>query len=167
MSAETQPTQVADKLVVTIDYTLTVEGEEVDSSREEGPLTYLHGYGNIISGLEKALVGLKVGDQKQVTVTPEDGYGEYDEEAVMEVPRDQFPAEIPLEPGIELHITDEDNETMHAIILEVGDDIVVLDTNHPLADQELNFDVTIVSLRTATKEELAHGHVHGEGGHHH
>lgn len=167
MSAETQPTEVADKLVVTMDYTLTVDGEVVDSSKEEGPLAYLHGYDNIIPGLERQLTGLKVGDKKSVVVAPQDGYGEHDEEAVMEVPRDQFPSEIPLEPGIELHVTDEDGDTMHATILEVTEDMVVLDTNHPLADQELHFEVTILSLRAASEEELSHGHVHGEHGHHH
>lgn len=167
MSAEKQPNSVADDVVVTMDYSLTVEGEVIDSSKDEGPLSFLQGHGNIIPGLERELAGMKVGESKKVVVAAKDGYGEYDEEAVMEVPRDQFPDEIPLEQGIELHVTDEDGDIVHAVITDVREKTVVLDTNHPLADAELHFDIKILGLRAPTSEELSHGHVHGEGGHHH
>jgi FKBP-type peptidyl-prolyl cis-trans isomerase SlyD len=167
MNADNQPQSVADDVVVSIDYSLTVNGEVIDSSKEEGPLAFLQGHGNIIPGLERELAGMHVGDNKKVVVAPKDGYGEYDDAAVMEVPRGQFPAEIPLEKGVELHVTDEDGDSVHAVIVEVREDAVVLDTNHPLADETLHFDVTVVGLRAATAEELAHGHVHGDHGHHH
>jgi FKBP-type peptidyl-prolyl cis-trans isomerase SlyD len=167
MSADKQPGMVADDVVVSIEYSLTVNGEVIDSSKEEGPLAFLQGHHNIIPGLERELAGMKVGESKNVVVAAKDGYGEYDDAAVMEVPRDQFPAEIPMEQGIELHVTDEDGDSVHAVIVDVREDTVVLDTNHPLADEELHFDVKVVALRAATSEELAHGHVHGDHGHHH
>lgn len=167
MTKENKPAQVADDLAVTIDYKLTVEGNIIDSSEEEGPLDYLHGHENIIPGLERELTGMKVGESKKVTVAPEDGYGELDEEAVLEVPRSEFPDEVPLENGIELEVTDEDGDMMFATIVEVEEDFVKLDTNHPLAGKTLEFEVTVVDIRTATEEELDHGHVHSGHDHHH
>ncbi len=165
MTKEEKPTAVADDLVVTIDYVLTVDGEVIDSSEEEGPLDYLHGYDNIIPGLEQALKGMKVGDSKKVVVAPEDGYGEIDDEAFLEVSRDEFPEDVPLNVGIELEITDNDGDMLYATILEVGKETVKMDTNHPLAGKTLNFDVKVVDLRHATEEELDHGHVHSGHGH--
>ena len=167
MTTEEKLTQVADDLVVTIDYTLTVDGEIIDSSKEEGPLDYLHGHDNIIYGLEKELTGLQVGDSKNVAVVPEDGYGEIDLEAMFDLPRDEFPEDVPLELGIELEITDYDGDTMFAKIVKVGKDSVQLDTNHPLAGKTLHFDVTIISLRKASDEEIDHGHAHYGADHHH
>lgn len=153
-------TEVANDLVVTIEYKLTVDGEMIDSSEGEAPLEYLHGHANIIFGLEKELTGMKVGESKSVEVSPEEGYGEVDEEAVLEVPRGEFPSDVPLEPGIELEITDDEGDMMFATIIEVGDEDVVLDTNHPLAGQTLFFEVSVVGLRPATETEIEHGHVH-------
>ncbi|MFN2146399.1 MAG: peptidylprolyl isomerase [Anaerolineales bacterium] len=153
-------TEVANDLVVTIEYKLTVDGEMIDSSEGDAPLEYLHGHANIIYGLEKELTGMKVGESKSVEVSPEEGYGEVDEEAVLEVPRSEFPADVPIEPGIELEITDDEGDMMFATIIEVGDEDVVLDTNHPLAGQTLFFEVSIVDLRPATETEIEHGHVH-------
>lgn len=160
MAKENKPTQVTDNLVVKIDYKLTVEGELLDSSGEDGPLEYLHGHQNIIPGLERELAGMKAGDSKQVSVAAVDGYGEIDDEAIIDVPREEFPENIPLDPGIELEITDQDGEIMLAKILEIGDEMVKLDSNHPLAGKVLEFDVKVVELREATDEEIAHGHVH-------
>lgn len=160
------PTLVADDVVVEIEYTLTVDGEVLDSSEEDGPLEYLHGYENIVLGLERALTGKAVGDTVKVTVKPEDGYGELDEEAIVFVPREEIPAEIPLEEGTEIVMEDDDGEYVTAIISWIGADEVKLDFNHPLAGYTLNFDVKVVGLREATEEELDHGHVHA-GGHHH
>jgi len=167
MVSEEKITQVAKDLVVTIDYTLTVDGEVLDSSEEEGPLDYLHGHDNIITGLEKELTGMQVGDSKKVSVAPEEGYGALDPEARFELPREEFPEDVPLELGIELEITDHDGDTMFAKIIEVGEDVVELDTNHPLAGKTLHFDVTVKGIRKALKEEIEHGHAHYGDHHHH
>jgi len=159
--------QVADNLVVAIDYVLTVDGEEIDSSKEEGPLEYLHGFSNIIPGLEKELLGMKVNESKHVDVAPEEGYGLVDEEAILSVPIEEFPEDVPLEPGIELEITDNEGEMMFATIVKVGKKNVKLDTNHPLAGKTLHFDVSVVGIRAASPEELDHGHVHYGHDHHH
>ncbi len=158
--------KVQEGFVVSINYTLHVDGELIDSSQGNEPLEFLQGAGNIIPGLEDELYGMKIGENKKVTVAPEDGYGELDEEAFVEVPKDQFPSDIPLEEGVELQVQGEDGEPMMARIDEVGEDVVTLDFNHPLAGKELAFDVTIVALREATEEEMEHGHSHS-GGHHH
>lgn len=158
--------KVDDGVVVSMEYKLTVDGEVLDSSDEAGPLQFLAGYGNIIPGLEKEMMGMKIGDSKEVTVQPEDGYGELDDEAFMDVPRSEFPADMKLEQGAELHITDEDGEHQAAYVLSFDDKTVKLDFNHPLAGAVLNFYVKVVALREPTDEELDHGHVH-EGGHHH
>jgi FKBP-type peptidyl-prolyl cis-trans isomerase SlyD len=158
--------QVSEDLVVTIEYELKVNGEVLDSSDEEGPLPYLHGHGNIISGLENALLGMKVGESKKLVVEPEDGYGEREEEALMEVPREEFPEEVPVEVGVELEVTDQDGDIMLVTISEVGDEMVTLDTNHPLAGFKLHFDIKVIGIREATPEEIEHEHAH-EDRHHH
>ena len=157
------PTTIADDVVVEIEYTLTVEGEVLDSSEEEGPLAYLHGHDNIVPGLEKALAGKKVGDSVTVTVSAEEGYGEYDEEATAYVPRAEIPADVPIEEGVEIVMEDEEGDVLAAVITWVGADEVKLDFNHPLAGRALDFDVKVVGLRAATEEELDHGHAHMEG----
>ncbi|MCQ3938492.1 MAG: peptidylprolyl isomerase [Chloroflexi bacterium] len=157
---------VQDGVVVSMDYKLTVDGQLLDSSDEAGPLQFLAGYGNIIPGLEREMMGMKIGDSKEVTVQPEDGYGEFDEEAFMEVPRSEFPKDMQLEEGLELHVTDQDGNHQAAFVAEFDDKSVKLDFNHPLAGAVLNFYVKVVALREPTPEELDHGHVH-EGGHHH
>ena len=153
-------TNVENDLVVSFNYTLTVDGEVIDSSTDEGPLEYLHGHSNIIPGLEKEITGMAIGDSKHVDVAPEEGYGLLDEEAVLEVDRSEFPENVPLESGIELEITDDDGELMYATITEVGEESIKLDTNHPLAGKTLHFDVEITALRKATAVEIEHGHVH-------
>ena len=157
---EKEITTVADDLVVAIEYTLTVDGEMIDTSEGEGPLEYLHGHANIIPGLEKELDGMSVGESKKVEVSPEEGYGELDDEAILEIPREEFPENVPLQPGIELEVTDDEGDTMFATIVEIGDENILLDTNHPLAGKTLHFDVTVTGLRAATDSELEHGHVH-------
>ncbi len=153
--------------VVTIEYTLTVDGEVVDSSSEHGPLSYLHGHGQIIPGLEKELEGMAVGEAKEVTVAPEEGYGPEDPNAFIALPKSEFPPTITLEPGVQLQLSDQSGQVYNATIHEVKDDSVVLNFNHPLAGKTLHFQVKVVGLRAATPEERAHGHVHGEGGHAH
>lgn len=152
--------------VVSMEYTLWVGGEVLDTSDGQGPLQFLAGYGNIIPGLEREMMGMKIGDEKEVTVTPADGYGEYDEAAFMDVPRKEFPDDMAIEEGLELSVSGDDGQAHYARIDEVGDDSVRLDFNHPLAGQELKFKVKVVALRAPTEEEVEHGHVH-ESGHHH
>jgi FKBP-type peptidyl-prolyl cis-trans isomerase SlyD len=162
----TNPTAVADDVVVEIEYTLTVEGEILDSSEAEGPLAYLHGHDNIVPGLEKELSGKKVGESVSVTVSPEEGYGRYDEEAAAHVPREEIPADVPIEEGVEIIMEDEDGSVMAAMITWVGADEVKLDFNHPLAGRELGFEVKVVGLREPTEEEMEHGHAHMDGHEH-
>ncbi len=152
--------------VVSMEYTLWVGGEVLDTSDGQGPLQFLAGSGNIIPGLEREMMGMKIGDEKEVTVAPVDGYGEYDEAAFMDVPRKEFPDDMAIEEGLELSVSGDDGQAHYARIDEVGDDSVRLDFNHPLAGQELKFKVKVVALRTPTEEEVEHGHVH-EAGHHH
>ncbi len=160
MTDKNSPTQVADDVVVSLDYTLTVDGEVLDSSEGNEPIEFIQGHGHIIPGLEQALYGMGVGECKSVVVSAADGYGEVDPNALLDVPRSEFPPNIPLEPGVELQVRDNDGHLMYARIVEVGADTVRLDFNHPLAGKELHFDVKVVSLRQATDEELAHDHVH-------
>jgi len=152
--------------VVSMEYTLRVDGEVLDSSKEAGPLQFLAGHDNIVPGLEREMLGMRVGDSKDVVVSPAEGYGEFDEEAFMDVPRREFPKEVKIEAGVELHITDEDDNLQMAFVDSFTDDTVRLDFNHPLAGAELHFSVKVIALRDPTTEELDHGHVH-ETGHHH
>ena len=161
--------KIKDGVVVSLDYTLRLDdGEVIDSSDGNEPLEYLHGYGQIIPGLEKALVGLTVGDSKTVVVPAAEAYGEVDMEAFEIVPRSMFPDDMELEEGLALSLRDaETNEPFDAAIAEVRETEVMLDFNHPLAGETLHFEVRIPALRPATEEEMSHGHAHGPEGHHH
>lgn len=158
--------KVEDGQVVSMDYTLKVDGEVVDSSEGREPLEFLQGAGNIIPGLEKELYGMEVGESKQVTVEPENAYGPVYADAFVDVPRDAFPENIPVEVGVELQVMGPDGQPLYARIAEVGEEVVKLDLNHPLAGKTLHFDVKIVGLRDATDEEKQHGHAHGAGHEH-
>ena len=159
---------VKDGMVVSLDYTLRLDdGEIIDSSEGDAPLQYLHGYSQIIPGLEKALAGMAVGDKK-VVVAAAEAYGEVDMEAFEIVPRSMFPDDLQLEEGLPLSLRDvETNEPFDATVAEVRETEVMLDFNHPLAGETLHFEVRIPALRQATKEELAHGHAHDGDGQHH
>ena len=154
-------------VVVSMEYTLHVNDEEIDSSKGQEPLQFLAGHGNIISGLEREMMGMKVGESKDVVIQPADAYGEFDEEAFMEVPRGAFPADISVEEGAELTVRDDAGESRYARIDAVDGDNVTLNFNHPLAGDELHFNVKVIGLREPTAEELEHGHVHQGDGHHH
>jgi FKBP-type peptidyl-prolyl cis-trans isomerase SlyD len=160
LETKNNPNVVSDDVVVSIDYTLTVEGEVVDSTEGDEPLQFLQGHQNIIPGLERELSGMKIGDNKEVVIQPNEAYGEVDPENVIEVPRSEFPTEIPLEAGTELEVKNADGEVLSATIADVTTKVVKLDFNHPLAGKQLTFTVTVVDLRSATEDELAHGHVH-------
>lgn len=154
--------------VVAIDYSLHLgDGKVIDASAPDDPLTYLHGEGQIVPGLEQALVGLAPGDARQVVVSPEEGYGPHDPQAVQEVPRTAFPKEIRPEVGMELMAQGPGGEPVPFVVRDVKLETVVVDMNHPLAGKTLHFDVTIREIRAATAEELEHGHAHGGDGEHH
>lgn len=155
--------QIAQNSVVAFHYTLTNDaGEVLDSSEGREPLTYLHGAGNIVPGLEKELEGRTAGDKVQATVAPEEGYGEKQSQLVQEVPRDAFQGVESVEPGMQFQAQTQGGPLM-VTVTQVEGDTVVVDGNHPLAGQTLNFDVEIAEVRAASEEEVEHGHVHGEG----
>jgi FKBP-type peptidyl-prolyl cis-trans isomerase SlyD len=157
-----KPSAVADDIVVSIDYSLTVDGEIIDASEENDPLEFLQGHQNIIPGLENQMYGMKVGESKEVVVPPKDGYGNVDPNAIIDVPRTEFPKDFEIKPGLELQLQSQEGELLNAVIDSISKDKVRLDLNHPLAGKELLFRVTVVDLREATEEELTHGHVHGD-----
>ena len=154
--------------VVQFHYTLKDdEGNIIDQSPEGQPLAYLHGYQNIIPGLEAQLVGKAVGDKFTASVEPADAYGEFDDAAVQEVPRENFQGVVNVQAGMQFQSQTEDGHVMLVTVKDVQDDMVIVDANHPLAGKKLHFDVEIADIREATPEELQHGHAHGAGGHHH
>jgi FKBP-type peptidyl-prolyl cis-trans isomerase SlyD len=158
--------KVNDGQVVSIEYTLHVDGKIIDSTRGSKPLQFIQGMGHLIPGLENQLYDMKVGENKQVIVSAKDGYGEEDTEAYMDVPRSAFPANIPLDVGTELELRDQSGHPMLARIQSISDDNIRLNMNHPLAGKELHFDVKIAGLRPATAEEVSHGHVHEDNSGH-
>ena len=159
--------QIADRCVASFHYTLTNAGGEVlDSSRDREPLAYLHGAGNIVPGLEKALQGRAPGDRFDVSVAAEEGYGERHDELVQEVPRDAFRGVDTLEPGMQFQAQTPQG-ALSVTVTKVEADTVTVDGNHPLAGETLNFAIEVTGVREASAEELEHGHVHGAGGHEH
>jgi FKBP-type peptidyl-prolyl cis-trans isomerase SlyD len=153
---------------VSFHYRLTDDqGQEIDSSAGQDPLAYLHGAGNIIPGLEKALEGKSVGDHLIVDVAAEEGYGPVQEELIQEVPRSSFQGVESIEVGMQFEAQTGQGGAVPVTVTKVTDETVTVDGNHPLAGKDLNFDVTIADVREASAEELEHGHVHGPGGHSH
>jgi FKBP-type peptidyl-prolyl cis-trans isomerase SlyD len=141
-------------VVVGIDYRLTLDdGTLVDSTDERGPLEYLHGHGNLIPGLEKALEGLEVGADLSMTFPPDEGYGSRDSDKIVEVTK----AQLGFEPEVGTVVAARlpDGREQHLLIAEVEGDTVTLDGNHPLAGQNLHFEVSVASMREATSKELA------------
>ena len=158
---------IAENKVVTLHYTLTDnEGTVIDKS-DDGSFLYLHGASNIIPGLENALTGKKSGEELKVTVEPEEAYGVRDDARLESVPREMFPEDTEIETGMQFHAEGPEGQMITVSVVEVSDDTVTIDGNHPLAGVQLNFDVKVVDIRDASAEELEHGHVHGPGGHHH
>lgn len=155
-----------DNKVGLIEYTLTDEtGETLDASNGN-PLAYLHGHGNLIPGLEKELVGKTVGDKFTTTVPAADAYGERVEQLVQTVPQEMFQGVDSIEVGMRFEAQSE--QGMHSVeVTAVEDGKVTVDGNHPLAGLPLTFDIEVVGVRSATDEEIEHGHAHGEGGHQH
>ncbi|MCA9520800.1 MAG: peptidylprolyl isomerase [Myxococcales bacterium] len=153
--------------VVTVSYRLTdPEGTLIDEATAADPLHYLHGHGSLLPSVEKHLEGLQKSQSASFTVSPEDGYGERDDEGLRELDRSLFPDDLPLEQGLPIILETDDGEAQ-AFVHDVTDSTVVVDLNHPLAGETLCFEFTVIDVRDATEAELAHGHVHGPGGHHH
>lgn len=158
---------VTDGIVVSLDYTLRLDDGEIIDASEQEPLEFLQGYNQIIPGLERALTGMKVGESKEVIVAATDAYGEEDEDAYQLVERTIFPPDMELEEGMQLRMRDaQSGDAVDVVIAEVNESNVLLDFNHPLAGEELHFQVKVVGLRPATSEELAHGHAHDADDHH-
>jgi FKBP-type peptidyl-prolyl cis-trans isomerase SlyD len=154
--------------VVTFHYVLRNDsGSVIDRSQTDAPLEYLHGSGAIVPGLERALEGKAAGEKLKVAVPPEDGYGARDPNGRQEFPRDDFPEDLMIEPGMQLMVENEEGDEVPVWVLSVDARRVTLDLNHPLAGEKLHFEVDVVSIRDATAEELEHGHPHGPDGHHH
>ena len=149
--------------LVTIEYTLKDEaGEILDSSAEMGPLEYIHGYGMIVPGLEVALMGKDEGEELSITVAPRDAYGEFEENLIFKVDKKQFPPDVKIEVGMEFETDGAHSRGVR--VVEVGDDTVTIDANHPLAGETLHFDIKILSSRMATDEEIAELFSHSYGG---
>ena len=159
--------QIEKNRVVTLHYTLRDDqGSVIESSVGRAPMSYLHGKGNIIAGLEQALAGRSTGDKLDVSVPPEKAYGRRDDRLVQIVPRSRFTDGVDLTPGTQLRASGQAGSRVVTVV-KVERDFVTVDGNHPLAGHTLHFSVEIAEVRKATHEEVSHGHVHGPGGHHH
>lgn len=139
------------------------EGTVIDQSQPGQPLTYLHGHKNIIPGLEAALDGKTVGDEVEVRVSPDEGYGEANPALEQVVPKERFQGIDNIEVGMQFQASTEQGPVSVRVV-KVEDEEVTVDGNHPLAGKHLNFNVTIQEVRAGTEEELSHGHVHQSGG---
>lgn len=159
--------KISKNSVVSIQYTLTDDQNAVlDRSTAQDPLVYLHGTGSLIPGLEQVLEGRVAGDKLQVTVKPEDGYGVRDDNMLQNLKKSEFPKEEEIEVGMRFQVSSEDGP-MVLTVVEIKDEEVIVDANHPLAGVTLHFDVEVGSVREATENELSHGHAHGPDDHHH
>lgn len=158
---------IADKTVVQFHYTLKSEdGSEIESSQGNDPLAYLHGYKNMLVGVENALTGKSAGDKFSVTLQPEDAYGERNEDAIQRVPVKHLQGAKKWKAGMTAVIETEQGQRQVTVI-KTGKFMVTVDVNPPLAGKVLTFDLDVVDVRAATDEEIEHGHAHGVGGHHH
>lgn len=161
MEGETMSLLIGDNLVVSMHYKLTDDdGNVLDSSESSKPLSYLHGAGNIIPGLEKALIGKVKGDSLQVTIEPAEGYGEVMPDLIQTVEKSVFQGAESVEVGMVFEAKSPNGSIQHIVVKEVNGDEVTIDGNHPLAGVMLHFDIDIVDVREAMKEEISHGHPH-------
>jgi FKBP-type peptidyl-prolyl cis-trans isomerase SlyD len=154
--------------VVSFHYTLKDKaGKMIDSSDKQGPMVFMEGSGQIIPGLESELKKLSRGEKKNIFVKAQDAYGEYRKDMVVEVPRSQFPKGEKIQVGDRFQVSEDHEPSPVFMVVSITDQNVTLDGNHPLAGQDLSFDVEVTEIRDATQEEISHGHAHGPGGHHH
>ena len=164
---ESLPIQIAKNSVVSFHYRLKEpDGEVFENSYEGDPVLYLHGHGSMLPGLEQALAGLEPGASLEVTVPPEKGYGVRKEGAVQRVAKKHLLTKGKLTPGMIVQLNTKQGP-QEAIVVKAGLKNIDIDSNHPLAGKTLVFDVEVLDVREATKEELDHGHAHGVGGHQH
>lgn len=153
--------KITGQCVVAIHYTLTDDqGQQLDSSRDQEPLTYLHGTQGLIPGLERELEGLEPGDSFQATVQPADAYGEVNPQLIQDVPLEVLDGIENLHVGMALQSKAPDGRVQNLVVDAIGDESATLNANHPLAGTVLHFDVSVESVREATEEELEHGHTH-------
>ena len=158
--------KIGKEKVVSIHYTLKDNhGTTIDSSVGDQPLLYIHGIGNLIPGMEEGLEGKEKGDKVNIQVSPEKGYGVRDERMIQKMPRTAF-GDQKVEVGMQFHAGTKQGQQV-VTVTKVEMDGITIDGNHALAGVDLNFSVEVLDVRNATKDELAHGHVHGPGGHHH
>ncbi|WDE06360.1 peptidylprolyl isomerase [Thalassomonas viridans] len=156
--------KISNNKVVVMHYAVSdSEGTLIDSSYDHQPLAVIHGTGYLIPGLEAALEDHQAGDKFEVAVSADQAYGERNDNFVQNVPKAMFEGIEDLDVGTQLRATTDDGEQT-VIVIDISDDEITVDGNHPLAGIDLNFDVEILEVRDATEEELSHGHVHGEGG---
>jgi FKBP-type peptidyl-prolyl cis-trans isomerase SlyD len=153
---------IGENKVVVMHYSVTAQGTELDSSFGKNPLVFIAGQGFLVPGLEAALMGHSAGERFEVQVEAAQGYGERQDELMQAVPKSAFEG-MDVAEGMQFRATTEHGE-QSVMVLEVTDDEVIVDGNHPLAGMDLSFDISIEEVRDATEEELAHGHVHGQGG---
>ena len=164
--------KIAPKHVVSLTYDLYVKDEDgkeglVESATEEQPLTFLFGEGQMLPKFEENLNALSTGDPYDFQLTAGDAYGEYDEEAVANLPKDMFQGTDIPEIGSTLPLQDNNGNRFQGQVVSVAEDAVIVDLNHPMAGHDLHFKGNILNVRPATPEELSHGHAHGPDGHHH
>ncbi len=159
--------KIAENTVVTMDYKLSeVDGGILEQSDPDENFAYLHGHGQLPEKLEAELEGKEAGAHIKLNMTPEDGFGERDENQIITVPRDNFPEDEELTEGLQVEAETQNGHQIFSII-KIEDDTVTLDGNHPYAGMNLTFEVTVTEIREATESELEHGHAHSGDHHHH
>ena len=160
--------QIENGKVVFFHYALKDDqGNEIENSADKNPMAILYGHGNIIAGLEKAMAGKSEGDRFDVIVAPAEGYGEKRENFTQRVPKKYFRDAEQLKPGMMTVLSVSGGGQRQVTVQKVGSSVIDVDLNHPMAGKTLHFAIEVTGVRDATEEELAHGHVHGDGGHHH
>ncbi len=159
---------IAPNNVVTMNFTLKDdEGNILDTTESDGSFSYISGNNMVLPKLEEAVSGMLIGTKKNIKLTAADGYGNYNEQIVQVVGKENFPEDFELEVGMSYMASSPDGAQMPFVITEVHDEDITIDFNHPLAGKNLNFDIELLDVREASSEELSHGHVHGPDGHHH
>ncbi|WP_027853120.1 FKBP-type peptidyl-prolyl cis-trans isomerase [Marinobacterium litorale] len=164
-------TQITDNKVVQFHYTLTdADGQQVETSLDSEPLAYLHGHDNMITAIEEALEGKQPGDKLNLTLTPDQAYGEREEGLERRIPIKHLQG-LPKgtkswKPGM-IAAVKTDQGMRQVTVIKPGLKMVLVDANHPLAGKTLTYDIEVVAVRDASDDEIAHGHAHGAGGHHH
>jgi len=153
--------------VATINYTLKDKDNNILDQCNDGSFTYLHGNKSLMPGLENELEGKQPGDEINVVIEPEDGYGERSLEKIQRVPKKIFPPNVEIKEGMQFNSQTSKGDTIVVTVTAIEEHEVVADGNHPLAGKQLHFEVELIDVRDATEEEIQHGHVHGPGGHEH